>query len=157
LIEDNADNFPFSLDASVTISGITSTVRDILLEKHPSPQLPCKAFSLSVPSDFSSPPFHPSYLDGTLIRHTILHMDGAAEASGLDIASWKKLCTAFQEASDILCDSISAVARRLAVFLVNSANLSAFTACHLIGLDKHPGVLELRRSVVGFFLRWFYV
>ena len=52
LIEDNADNLPLSLDASVTISGVTSTVRDILLEKHPSPHLP-KPSVLVSPSDFS--------------------------------------------------------------------------------------------------------
>ena len=142
LIEDNADNFPLSLNASVTISGVTSTVRDILLEKHPSPHLP-KPSVLVSPSDFSPLPFHPvlfDNIDGILIRRTILRMDGAAGPSGLDVASLKKLCTAFQEASDTLCDALSAVARRLAASLVDPASLSAFTACCHIALDKHPGV-----------------
>jgi len=127
LINDNIDNLPLSLDASVTISGIASTVKDILLEKHPSPHLPKPSVLLS-PSDFSAPPFHPSLfdnLDGTLIRHTILHMDGAAGLSGLDVVSWKKLCTAFKGVSDTLCDSLSAVARRLVISFVDPACLSA--------------------------------
>ena len=91
LIDDNADNFPLSLDASVTVSGVTSTVKDILLEKHPTRNLP-KPSVLVSPSDFSPPLFHPALfdnLDGTLIRRTIVHMDGAAGPSGLDVASWK--------------------------------------------------------------------
>ena len=35
---------------------------------------------------------------------------------------------------------LSAVARSLAASLVDLASLSAFTACRLIALDKHPGV-----------------
>jgi len=130
-----------------------STVKDILLEKHPSPRLPKPSVLLS-PSDFSAPPFHPSLfenLDSILIRHTILHMDGAAGPSGLDVVSWKKLCTAFKEASDTLCDSLSAVAMRLAISLVDPACLSAFTACRLIALDKYSGV---RPIGVGKVCRW---
>jgi len=107
-----------------------------LLEKHPTPNLP-KPSVLVSPSDFSPPPFHPDNLDDTLIRRTILRMDGAAGPSGLDVASWKKLCTAFQEASD---SPLSAVARRLAASFVDPASLSAFTASRLIALDKQPGV-----------------
>jgi len=32
-------------------------------------------------------------LDGVLVRRTILRMDGAAGPSGLDVSSWKKLCS----------------------------------------------------------------
>ena len=35
LIEDNADSFPLSLDATVTISGQEASVKDALLKKHP--------------------------------------------------------------------------------------------------------------------------
>jgi len=73
------------------LHGVTSTVKDILLEKHPTPNLP-KPSVLVSPSDFSPPPFHPALfdnLDGTLIRRTILRMDDATGPSGLDVASWK--------------------------------------------------------------------
>ena len=70
--------------------------------------------------------------------------------SGLDVASWKKLCTAFWRSSDSLC-SLSAVSRRLATAYVHFAGLSAFTACYLTALNKHPCVivdlLELVRFV----------
>jgi len=52
----------------------------------------------------------------------------------------KKLCTDFWGASDTLCDPLSAVARRLATESVDPASLAAFTTCHLIALDKNPGV-----------------
>ena len=64
-------------------------------------------------------------------------MNSAAGSSGLDVASWKKLCTAFWGASDTLCDALSAVARRL---VTDPASLAAFIACRLIALNKHPGV-----------------
>ena len=91
----------------------------------------------------SSPPFHPvifDNLDGVLVRCTILCMDGAAGPSGLDVSSWKKLCTSFRGAFDSLCDALSAVARRLATTFIDPACLEAFIACRLIALDKHPGV-----------------
>jgi len=58
LIYDNADSFPLSLNVSVTISGVTSIVKDILLEKHLSHCLP-KPSVLVSPTAFSPPPFHP--------------------------------------------------------------------------------------------------
>ena len=64
-------------------------------------------------------------------------MDGAAGSSGLDATSWKKLCTCFNDASDTLCDALSAVAKRLARTFIDPTCLDA---CCLIALDKHPGV-----------------
>ena len=61
-------------------------------------------------------------LDGVLIRHTILRMDGAAGPSGLDVAAWKKLRTSFRGASDSLCAALAAVCH----FFVDSAGLAAF-------------------------------
>ena len=125
LIEDNADSFPLSLKTSVTVSGVTSTVGEILLEKHPCSRLPRPSVLLS-PTDFTPPPFHPAIfdnLDGVLVRRTILRMDGAAGPSGMDVASWKKLCTSFRVASDTLCDAVSTVARRLATTFVDPACL----------------------------------
>jgi len=136
LIDYNIDNFPLSLDASVAIAGITSTVKDILLQKHASPRLPKPSVFLP-PSDFSAPPFHPSLFDNlgsTLIHHTILRMYGEAGPFGLYVASWKKLFTAFKEASDNLCDSLSAVARKLVISLVRSG----FTFCFYCLLSCCP-------------------
>ena len=67
-------------------------------------------------------------------------MDGAADPCGLDVSSWKKLCTSFQSVSDTLCVALSAFARRLATTFVDLVCPDAFIACCLIALDKHPGV-----------------
>ena len=46
----------------------------------------------------------------------------------------------FGSASVTLCNSLAAVARRLCIQDVDSAELMAFVACRLIPLDKKPGV-----------------
>ena len=75
-------------------------------------------------------------------------MDGAAGPSGLDAAAWKRMCT-----SD-MCDSLASTARRICSCFVDPRGLSAFVACRLIALDKHPGVRpigvgETVRRIVG--------
>ena len=50
------------------------------------------------------------------------------------------MCTSFQTVSNDLCDALSAVARRLCTSFVDPTCLSSFFACHLIALDKNPGV-----------------
>ena len=67
-------------------------------------------------------------------------MDGAAGLSGLDATSWKRLCTSFKSASIDLCESLAATARRICTCYVDPRGLTAFVACHLIALDKCPGV-----------------
>ena len=81
-------------------------------------------------------------------------MDGAAGPSGLDAASWKRLCTSFKGASTDLCESIAATARRLCTCYIDPSGLSAFVACRLIALDKCPGVRpigigETVRRIIG--------
>ena len=88
-----------SLDAKVTVFGQETSVKEVLLKKHP-PSQPPKPSTIVSPS-ISSPPFHPVVFEGpdrVLIRLTILRMDGAAGPSGLDVAAWKKLCTSFRGA-----------------------------------------------------------
>ena len=58
LIDDNASIFPLSLNTSVTIYGVTSADRDIIVEKHPSSHLPRLSVLFLSPSDLSPPPFH---------------------------------------------------------------------------------------------------
>ena len=90
----------------------TQTVRDVLLEKHP-PKQPPKKSTIAKPDTPVAEP-HPVIFDeinGQMIRDTILRMDGAAGPSGLDAASWKRLCTSFKAASTDLCESLAATAR----------------------------------------------
>ena len=92
LIGDNAESFPLALNSRVSIAGAESFV---LLGKHPASH-PTKPSVLV--STLFTPPFHPvlfDRLDGSLICHTILRMDGAAGPSGMDVAPWRKLYTSF--------------------------------------------------------------
>ena len=59
---------------------------------------------------------------------------------GTDAYSWRRLCTVFKKASRTLCHSLSLVAKRLCTTYVDPDGLSAFLACHLVALDKNPGV-----------------
>jgi len=59
------------------------------------------------------------------------------------------LCITFWDASDTLCDALSAVARKLATEFFDPASLAAFTACCLIALDKHPDVRPIGISEVN--------
>ena len=67
-------------------------------------------------------------------------MEGAAGPSGLDAAAWKRLCSSFKTASADLCTAIASIARKLCTQYVDPKGISAFVACRLIALDKHPGV-----------------
>ena len=65
-------------------------------EKHP----PAKPVNPSAVLEVSEPlgP-HPAIfdsIDGDLIRQVTIRMNGAAGPSGLDAASWKRLCTSFR-------------------------------------------------------------
>ena len=79
-------------------------------------------------------------IDGHMICETALKTDGAAGPSGLDAAAWKRLCSSFSSFSADLCDAMASVARRICSSFVDPSGLTAFTACHLITLDKCPGV-----------------
>ncbi|XP_064388154.1 uncharacterized protein LOC135336323, partial [Halichondria panicea] len=119
----------------------TKTVRDVLVEKHPQKQPP-KITSITE-QDYTVEDPHPivfEEINGPLIRDTVLRMDGAAEPSGLDAASWKRLCTSFKGASNDLCEALAATARRICTTLVDPSGLTAFVAYRLIALDKCPGV-----------------
>ena len=91
------------------------------------------------------PPVQPhsvifSSLTRDVIRWAALHTHGVAGPSGKDADGWRRMCTAFSQASDELCDSLATCARRIATTYVNPATLEAFVACRLIALDKSPGV-----------------
>ena len=69
-----------------------------------------------------------------------LQMDGAAGPSGLDSNSWKQILTSFKSHSTNLCHTLPTLAKCLCTSLVDPSSLSSFVACHLIALDKDPGV-----------------
>ena len=79
-------------------------------------------------------------IDGNTIHETALKTDGAAGPSGLDTAVWKRLSSSFSSFFIDLCDAMATVARLIGSSFVDPSRLAAFTACHLIALDKCPGV-----------------
>ena len=147
-----------NLDDLVPVSstcGERRTVRDILLDKHPTgkdlkPSAVAKA-------DMSTQPPHPvvyEQIDGPLILSVSLRTDGAAGLSGIEAAGWKRLLSSFQGESEELCKAVAMLARRISSQLVDPSGLTAFTACRLVALDKCPGVRpisigEVLRRIVG--------
>ena len=119
-------------------------VCDELLRKHPKGQPACLAALKSL--DGCGESFHPvifEALDGALIRNAALRTRGAAGPSGLDAFGWRHLCTSFQRASDDLCCFLALVARKLCTSCVDPDGIIALVACHLIALNKCPGVCPI--------------
>lgn len=79
-------------------------------------------------------------LSAEVIRKSAIATHGAAGPSGGDADQWRHMCVAFRTASNSLCDSMAAVARRMATESLDPRSLEAFLANRLIPLDKCPGV-----------------
>ena len=93
-------------------------------------------------------------IDGVLIRRMILQMDGAAGPSGLDVSSWKRMCSSFGRESEDLCESIASIARKLCRSYVDPTGIEALMASRLTALSKYPGVRsigvgEVCRRLIG--------
>ena len=68
--------------------------------------------------------------------------------------AWRRLCTAFGNSSNDLCQALANVAKRLCTSYINPKFIHAYTACRLIPLDKKPGVRpigigEVVRRIIG--------
>ena len=144
------------LSMSDTVSGSPgSTVRDILLDKHPQPAVPpddalLQGHDAATPQD----PILFARLTGALIKQISRQMSGAAGPSGLDSDAWKRMLTCFAAASDQLCAAMAEAGKRLCTQEVPPEELSSFTAARLIPLDKQPGVRpiavgEVFRRLIG--------
>ena len=67
---------------------------------------------------------------------------------------WRRLCTAFGEASNDLCSALACTAKRICMSYIDPKSLTAYTACRLIPLNKNPGVRpigigEVVRRIIG--------
>ena len=151
LISDQSSAGVLNLDEEID----GTSVRDILKEKHPQPQVP-RPSALLLPVTNGSD-IHPVLFDritGDLIRSTALRVQGSAGPSGMDAAGWRRMCTAFNTASQDLCNALAAVARRISTTFLDPSGLSAFIACRLIPFNKNPGVrpigiCEVVRRIIG--------
>jgi len=79
-------------------------------------------------------------LDANAICSAALSVNGAAGLSGLDSHEWRRLCTSHKGASRDLCAALASVAVRVCTTHVHPSSIAPLLACHLIALDKHPGV-----------------
>ena len=113
-----------------------STVFEELIKKHPNPS----PASLINPILQSCHPVIFDCLDSDLIRHTAVRIQGFARPSGVDALGWRHLCTSFRTASLDLCHSLALVAKRISTSFTDPNALQSLLNCHLIALDKNPGV-----------------
>ena len=154
LISEDHSGCPLNLDGPSDSNPASGTVREIFMKKHPPKQPPKKASIVQIDPIPEPHPILFDQIDGVLIRHTALRMDGAAGPSGLDSAAWKRMCTSFKSTSADLCEALASIARRICSSFVDPKGLSAFVACRLIALDKCPGVRpigigETVRRIIG--------
>lgn len=114
---------------------ISSTVREVLISKHPSAQ---PAYPICILDEEPQDP-HPiifESLDASVVHSAVLRVTGAAGPSGLDAHEWRCLCTSHKGASRDLCASLAAVARRICSSYVDPTSIKPLLACHLIALDN---------------------
>ena len=83
-------------------------------------------------------------LNRDVVRQAALRTHGAAGPSSMDAANWRKICTSFHSASDVLCDALVTCARRIATKDVDPISVEAYVACRLVPLNKQPGVRPIR-------------
>ena len=122
---------------------IWHATKEILMEKHPlgKPALPETLLPVPTADDQRHNPIIFQQITGEAIRQAALHTHGAAGPSGVEDAfAWHRFCTSFKSASNDLCNALAAVAKRQCTSDVHPEGLTALVACHLIHLNKNPGV-----------------
>ena len=137
--------------------GSSTTVRDVLIEKHPPAASASSDSLIDVDPSWTPVDVHPVYFDritGAAIRQAALQTKGAAGPSGMNADNWRRICTAFKRHSDELCGALADLGRRLCCEVIDPATISALAACRLIPLDKNPGVrpiaiCEVARRIIG--------
>ena len=142
------------MDEMVTLGDGTSTsVRDVLLEKHPQAEPAAPEILL----DDTVPPVHDvcfESLTPALLKNIALHSEGSAGPSGLNAVAWRRICSSHKGASVRMCQALSGFAKLLATRALDAAALVPFLSCRLIALDKKPGVrpigvCEVPRRIVA--------
>ena len=158
MLTDRGSGGKLNLDDYVAPTGGSEeqkTVRQVLLEKHPKgrPLQQSTLFGKDTPSQEPHPVMF-EQINGNLIHATALKTEGAAGPSGMDAAGWRRLVSSFHKESVDLCEAMAMMARRICSKFVDPMCLTAFTACRLVALDKHPGVRpvgigEVLRRIIG--------
>lgn len=116
------------------------TVKDHLLDKHPTRAEPSATAILETNIVHDPHPVMFDAIDGDLIRAITLRTTGSAGPSGLDASGWRRMCSSFGKASADLCSAIARLAKRTCTNYVDPEGLTSLLASRLIALDKSPGV-----------------
>ena len=103
-------------------TGATRTVREILIEKHPTGKAASPS-SLLQGLPISANPILFEELNRETIRKAAQKTKGAAGISGLDAAAWRRLCCSFKASTD-LCSALASVGKRLCIYSSNQPCIS---------------------------------
>ena len=142
LEERSKENGVLRCEEKLNLDGMgEKSVLEILQRKHPKPQelrMEALPFRNEEPPDVHPVSFEA--ITASIVRRAALQTKGAAGPSGLDAYCWRRLCTAFQTASDDLCQSLSMLARKLCTSYVDHRGIAPLLACRLVASDKSSGV-----------------
>ena len=145
-------------DVIIMKDGSSTTVRDILLEKHPEAASASSDVLLpGEPTDINAVWF--DSITAEHVKSVAMQSEGFTGPSGLNASCWRRMCSAFKGASSQLCEAMADFTRLLATCVMQPGPLVPFLACRLIALDKKPGVRPigigevLRRIVAKSILR----
>ena len=129
------------------------TVLEILRDKHPEGQpLEHNCIQSEHPRTL---PYHPAVfgkISARLVQKHASKTHGSAGSSSLDADDWRRLLSAFRQASTKLCKIVAKFAKRLATSIIPPDDLIAYNGCRLKALDKSPGVRpigEVIRRITG--------
>ena len=142
LLSDHSRGGRLSLDSCVPGgAGESRTVWEVLMEKHPEAQT--LKMSVVINEEYSTKTPHPilyEQINGPLIHHIALRINGAAGPSGMDAAGGRRLLSSIRKESADLHEAMAMVVRHICQQFVDPTGLDAFTACRQVALDKCPGI-----------------
>ena len=157
MLSESIDEAPagvLHLNETITLDdGSTLSVREILVEKHPSSSPATE--SVLMPGDLPNVnDISFEELTAALMQKLARQCQGSAGPSGLNADSWRRICSSYKGASAAMCQALSNFARLLARKLLEPGALVPFLSCRLIALVKKPavrpiGVCEVVRQIVS--------
>ena len=121
---------------------IECSIQDVLVEKHPNGKPASPSALLSSTQSHVNPIIF-DQLNWELILKAAMCNQGAPGLSGMDAYAWRRICSSFKSASHDLYHVMAAVARRICCSPIHPDDMSAFVTCHLIPLDKRPGICPI--------------
>ena len=144
-------------DSTTGVHPVNDTILEILRKKHPKPAPPFDGLTHTEQNnkDTVEPVIFES-IDETAIYNAAKKTFGSGGPTQVDADGWKHiLCSkSYGKSSELLCQSIADMAKRLCTEEVDPGLLNELLSCRLIPLDKNPGVRpigvgEVLRRIIG--------